>query len=230
MDKKINRRGFVKRVVGAGAASLIGSQAFAQAAQSSRHEPAERSTVPAGKLPARGEFIVRNGYVLTMDEMLGDLPDGDVHVKNGAIIAVGKNLKAPGVAVLDARRIIVMPGFIDTHWHMWTTYLRCMAGDKMEDGYFPMTTRYGRLMQPEDMYSSTRLAAAEAIYSGAVQAICGAIDEMRRQIDTNPATVRCYLAGGAAREIGLRLNPPVEVVDNLVLEGVLALAGEMGSS
>ena len=68
---------------------------------------------------------------------------------------------------------------------------------------------------------------ADAIYSGAVQAICGAIDEMRRQIDTNPATVRCYLAGGAAREIGAHLNPPVEVVDNLVLEGVLALAGEM---
>ena len=69
----------------------------------------------------------------------------------------------------------------------------------------------------------------DAIYSGAVQAICGAIDEMRRQIDTNPANVRCYLAGGAAREIGLRLSPPVEVVDNLVLEGVLALAGEIRS-
>jgi len=68
---------------------------------------------------------------------------------------------------------------------------------------------------------------ADAVYSGAVQAICGAIDEMRRQVDTNPAKVRCYLAGGAAREIGLRLLPPVEVVDNLVLEGVLALAGEL---
>ena len=69
---------------------------------------------------------------------------------------------------------------------------------------------------------------ADAIYSGAVQAICGAIDEMRRRIDTDPAQVRCYLAGGAAREIGLCLHPPLEVVDNLVLEGVLALAGEMG--
>ena len=41
-----------------------------------------------------------------------------------------------------------------------------MAGDKTEDGYFPVTTAYGRVMQPEDMYYGTRLSAAEAIYSG----------------------------------------------------------------
>ncbi len=66
---------------------------------------------------------------------------------------------------------------------------------------------------------------ADALYSGAMQAICGAIEQMRRQIDTNPAQVRVYLAGGAAAEIAPHLNPPVEVVDYLVLEGVLALAG-----
>ena len=66
---------------------------------------------------------------------------------------------------------------------------------------------------------------ADALHSGAMQAICGAIEQMRRQIDTNPAQVRVYIAGGAAAEIARRLSPPVEVVDNLVLDGVLALAG-----
>jgi hypothetical protein len=50
---------------------------------------------------------------------------------------------------------------------------------------------------------------------------------MRRRIDSNAAQVRCYLSGGAARELGEHINPPIEVVDTLVLEGVLALAGEM---
>ncbi len=68
---------------------------------------------------------------------------------------------------------------------------------------------------------------ADAIYTGAVQAVCGAIEQMRRQINADPGCVRCYLAGGAAPEIGSHLYPPVEVVENLVLEGVLALAGEM---
>lgn len=65
---------------------------------------------------------------------------------------------------------------------------------------------------------------ADALYSGAMQAICGAVEQMRRRIDTNPAQVRVYLSGGAAPEIVTHLNPPVEVVGNLVLEGVLALA------
>jgi type III pantothenate kinase len=67
--------------------------------------------------------------------------------------------------------------------------------------------------------------SSDAVYSGAIQAVCGAIEQMRRQIDTNPAQVRCYIAGGAAREVAPHLAPPVEVVDNLVLEGVLELAG-----
>jgi type III pantothenate kinase len=70
---------------------------------------------------------------------------------------------------------------------------------------------------------------ADALYSGAMQAVCGAVEQMRRQVDTNSAQVRVYLAGGAATEIAPHLNPPVEVVDNLVLEGVLALAGVPGA-
>jgi type III pantothenate kinase len=68
---------------------------------------------------------------------------------------------------------------------------------------------------------------ADALYSGAMNAICGAIEQMRRQIDPRAEQVRCYLAGGTAKEIALHLNRPVEVVDNLVLEGVLALAGAL---
>ena len=67
---------------------------------------------------------------------------------------------------------------------------------------------------------------ADALYSGAMRAVCGAIELMREQIDTDPAHVRCYLAGGAAPEVARHLNPPVEIVEELVLEGVLALAGE----
>jgi hypothetical protein len=33
--------------------------------------------------PPRGEFIGRNAYIVTMDPKLGDIPNGDVHVRNG---------------------------------------------------------------------------------------------------------------------------------------------------
>jgi 5-methylthioadenosine/S-adenosylhomocysteine deaminase len=117
-------------------------------------------------LPARKEFVLRNGYVMTMDPELGDLPGGDVHIKNGVIVAVGKMLKAPAAAVIDGQHMIVLPGLVETHWHMWNTLLRSFAGEKPDRGYFPTTAAFGKIMAPEDMYHSARLAAAEALHSG----------------------------------------------------------------
>ncbi len=70
---------------------------------------------------------------------------------------------------------------------------------------------------------------ADALYSGAMQAVCGAIEQMRRQIDTN-RRAGAHATSRAARPPRSRRTSiaPVEVVDNLVLEGVLALAGEAG--
>lgn len=65
----------------------------------------------------------------------------------------------------------------------------------------------------------------DALYSGVVQAVTGAIEQMRYAVAPEGPTPQCYLAGGAAHEIARHLTGPVEVVDNLVLEGVLALAG-----
>ena len=117
-------------------------------------------------LPARGEYVIQNAHVMTMDPALGDIAGGSVHIRNGAIVAVGKDLKVRGATVIDGRRCIALPGLIDTHWHMWTSYLRSLAGDKTDDGYFPLTTRYGQAMQPIDMYRGTKLACAEAINAG----------------------------------------------------------------
>lgn len=65
---------------------------------------------------------------------------------------------------------------------------------------------------------------ADALYSGAVQAICGAIELARGRLQGEHSVVKCLLAGGAAAKIAPHLSGYPEVVDNLVLEGVLALA------
>ena len=117
-------------------------------------------------LPSRREFVLRNAYIMTMDPELNDIPGGDVHMKDGVIVAVGKGLKTPGAAVLDGQRMIVLPGLVETHWHMWNTLLRSFAGERPDQGYFPLTTAFGKIMTPDDMYHGTRLAAAEALHSG----------------------------------------------------------------
>ena len=60
--------------------------------------------------------------------------------------------------------MICMPGFIDTHWHLWTSMFRpYVRADVNELGYFPVSNRLGQLMEPEDSYRSVRLGVAEAL-------------------------------------------------------------------
>jgi len=118
-------------------------------------------------LPGRGEFVIRGAIVLTLDAKLGDLVRGDVHVRDGAIVAVAPEIAAGGATVIDARGMICLPGFIDTHWHLWTSVLRpLMRIDDAARGYFPVSNRLGRHYEPEDGYRSVRLGLAEALSAG----------------------------------------------------------------
>jgi N-acyl-D-aspartate/D-glutamate deacylase len=60
------------------------------------------------------DLVVRGGTVA--DGTGGALMDADVAVKDGRIAAVGKGLKA-GAEELDAKGMVITPGFVDVHTH-----------------------------------------------------------------------------------------------------------------
>lgn len=154
-----DRRDFLRGTAALGAAALVPSPAMAQGSKAS---PA----APHAKLPARGDLLIRNAYVMTLDDKLGDRPAADIHVRNGEIVAIGQGLKAPGARVIDAKNMIAMPGLIETHWHMWGTAARNTAGDDAKMGYFTFAKVVGSIFKPEDNARGVRLAIAEAINSG----------------------------------------------------------------
>lgn len=117
-----------------------------------------------GQLPAQGEYLIRGGYILSLDPLIGDLDTGDVHVKNGKILAVAPNISAPGAETMDASGMIVMPGFIDTHWHMWHAIFRNFLREGLS--YFPVKYALSKHFMPEDVHNGNRLALAEAINAG----------------------------------------------------------------
>jgi 5-methylthioadenosine/S-adenosylhomocysteine deaminase len=166
--KGLNRRELLAGAAALGAigSNLIGTKLIG-GAQAQQPAPSLAATsLPAASLPARGVYLIRNAHVMTMEPGTGDIPGGDVHVRDGAIVAVGKNLDAPGAAVIDGDGMIVLPGLVETHWHMWNTLLRSMSGEKPEHGYFRTVGMLGRVYTADDMYQGTRLSAAEAVNSG----------------------------------------------------------------
>lgn len=124
------------------------------------------AVAPTAHAQAAGEFLIRGAHVLTMDERLGDLPDGDIHVRDGSIVAVGPALQVSNATIVDARGMIVLPGIVDTHWHMWNSLLRGLVGGTPQTAYFPTIQKYGPHYTPQDTYAATRLALAEAASAG----------------------------------------------------------------
>ena len=59
------------------------------------------------------DLLVTNGRVITCAGQ--EMAVGSVLVKDGRIAAIGKDLKADGVPVLDAKGKVVMPGFVLPH-------------------------------------------------------------------------------------------------------------------
>ncbi|MEE4236460.1 MAG: amidohydrolase [Anderseniella sp.] len=71
----------------------------------------------------RADTIIRNANIITMDEAA---PHAEaIALAGGSILAVGHetdvmNLAGPGTRVIDARRATVMPGFIESHMHIFS--------------------------------------------------------------------------------------------------------------
>lgn len=73
-------------------------------------------------------------------------------------------------------------------------------------------------------YATFPLNTADALFSGAIQACCGAIERQYALLDGENTTV--VLSGGAAGVLEKSLNVPLRVVDNLVLQGLLLISQE----
>ena len=118
------------------------------------------ATQPARAATA-GSFALRGGYVMTFDPRIGDIADGDVRVENGKITAVGKDAAGPDVELIDVRGMIVMPGLVDTHTHMWNSIWRTSP-----TAYIDNQVKLGPHYRPEDSFNAVRLCGLEMLNGG----------------------------------------------------------------
>jgi type III pantothenate kinase len=69
---------------------------------------------------------------------------------------------------------------------------------------------------------------ADAMFSGAVQASCGAIQRQHALLGNDSAPV--VLSGGAAGALREHIRMPLRIVENLILHGLLIIAQEAGGT
>jgi 5-methylthioadenosine/S-adenosylhomocysteine deaminase len=115
------------------------------------------------------ELLLRGGCVVTVDDSLRDLPNGDVLIRDDQVAAVGRNLSTStrDAEVLDVAGRLVIPGLVDTHRHVWQGAIGASTPQMTGAGYGPavlngISTSY----EPEDIYAGALWGALQALDAG----------------------------------------------------------------
>jgi 5-methylthioadenosine/S-adenosylhomocysteine deaminase len=111
--------------------------------------------------------LVKCGWLVTLDDEIGDFEGGELLYRGDRIQAVGRNLYATADEVVDATDKIVMPGLVNAHMHAWQTALRGIASEWMSSTYFRnMHVNIATFYKPEDNYLGNLMGALGQIDSG----------------------------------------------------------------
>jgi len=112
-------------------------------------------------------ILIKGGCVLSLDSAVGDFEQADVLIEGKKISAVKPNISAPNAQVIDATKCVVMPGFVDTHRHMWEGFLRNSLPDGSLADYIALIQKkFGANYVPEDCYIANLISTLGCIDVG----------------------------------------------------------------
>jgi 5-methylthioadenosine/S-adenosylhomocysteine deaminase len=115
-------------------------------------------------------ILLKNGVVLTLDPKIGNFMQADVLIDGSKIAAVGPNLSAEGAEVIDASNTVVMPGFVDSHRHIWEGILRNIGTDVPLEGEISylafILNTLAPVYRPQDVYAGNMVSILGALDAG----------------------------------------------------------------
>lgn len=149
-------------------------------------------------------LLLRNAeLVLTMDAETPQIKHGGLFVRDNVIEAVGPTKELPQEAdeIIDGDGMIVLPGLINTHHHLYQTLTRALPGAQdveLFDWLIRLYPVWGE-MNDEAVYTSAMIGMAELVLSGCTTST----DHL--YIYPNDSTLDSTIR--AAQELGLRFHP-----------------------
>jgi cytosine/adenosine deaminase-related metal-dependent hydrolase len=209
MMEKITRKDFFRL-----AAAATASTALAGCARTAQYAAQDSAPEIVGDQP---RTLIRGADVLTMDPTLGEQLSTDVLVDNGRVVAVGKGLTADGAEVVDAQGMILMPGLIDGHRHVWTHIGlgRMTQSSPVDNTYFRWKMAAVVAMEPEDHYIAELVGGLQAIDSGVTSILdyAHAQDSEAKALAAAQGLKDSGIAGWFAYQLGI--SYPFELGDTV---------------
>jgi 8-oxoguanine deaminase len=114
-------------------------------------------------------LLLKNADLLVaMDGARRRIAGGGLFVRDNVIEQVGPTAELPASAdrVIDARGMVVLPGLVNTHHHLYQTLTRCLAQDDGLFGWLRTLYPIWARMNGEAVYVSAKVGLAELLLSG----------------------------------------------------------------
>jgi len=114
-------------------------------------------------------LLVQHADVLvTMDAQRRQIKDGALFVRNQTIEQVGPSASLPNDAdtVINARGMIVLPGLVNTHHHLYQSLTRALAQESVLFDWLKTLYPIWARLTPEAVYLGAKLGLAELMLSG----------------------------------------------------------------
>ncbi len=149
-------------------------------------------------------LIDRATVVVTMDDAGTEIPDGSILIEDGRLRWIGAGAPPPearGAAHIDGRGTIALPGFVNTHHHLYQTLTRVRALDQGLFGWLRELYPVWAGLDVEWEGIAARLGLAELALSG-----CSTTTD-HHYIFPGGGTDLLAAEVEAARQIGLRFHP-----------------------
>ena len=119
-------------------------------------------------------LLIKNAFIVTMDDRQTEIPDGGIFVRDGFIEQVGQasSLSSTADEILDLKGHVVLPGLVNTHHHFYQTLTRAVPAAQDANLFNWLKTLYPiwARLQPEDIFISTQTALSELALSGCTTA------------------------------------------------------------
>ena len=116
------------------------------------------------------DLIIRNAAIHTMDRDRRVITRGSLAVKGDRIAKIEQgDLPEQDTAgqVIDADGMILFPGFVDTHIHIFQSFLKGLGADHRLIEWLNLSALpYGTIMTPRQHELAAKLACMEALKSG----------------------------------------------------------------
>ncbi|MFH2071137.1 MAG: 8-oxoguanine deaminase [Elusimicrobiota bacterium] len=157
------------------------------------------------------KILIRNALlVATMDDRGTRIPSGDVLIDSCEIKDAGTGLmkkhrlNSSNTKIIDATGCIVLPGFVNTHHHLYQSLNRVLPAVQDAELFDWIKYLYGvwEKITPEWVHVSTQVGLAELLLTGCTTTT----DQFYVFPEGQPSDLLDYEIS-AAREIGIRFHP-----------------------